>query len=296
MGWREPKTWTWRQTAPLSVLVVALIAGVLAAALQLVIEPPEIEPESHRLTETENTEVFGVGKELGVTRETPSGLRFVFDYRATDEETIHYVRFEPRGIATKEQLKLSLNGFKFAYLSRRSDDSKLQRLRLPKQHLKAGATNELVFERAGELGAPETWAIAKARLVVRRSERALGIYEAQRSYDRFVALTEQSEPDAEHLVEARQHLETAILILMSVDPKPDLYDLASATLKDLAERFDRQCQLSLEASRQAAAQREFAKASMALEQGLKYFPEEDSAHPCRQKLLDELAKLPKPSP
>ncbi len=243
------------------------------------------------LSDRESREVFGYGDALGVTVQAKDELHFVFDF-AESIPVAYFVRFEARGIDRREQVEITLNGAHVGYVEPGEGDyAKSQRFKLPKEHLRRGETNELVFDHADNPPGDKPWAVSKVRLLVRRPAMCPGdacVREAKKACE---LVNEHLAAGEGGHFRAWAELHRCLLLLESVEPKPELYSLANATLRDLDRSLDARCRKTLAAGKRWEGLREPRKALREYENGLAWFPESDDAHPCRGKLQDRIADL-----
>lgn len=257
---------------------------------------PILMDESHtqfKISESKSKEVYGYGDDFGVTKQTKDELHFVFEY-AESIPVVYYVIFEPQGVDRKEQVDISLNGVHVAYVAASMGDyTKIQRYKLPKKLLRKGDVNEIVFDHADNPPNSVPWAIGKAKLNIRPLPQCSGdecVREAKKAYDLSLEFLEKKDIAAENRFRAWTALHQSLLFLENIENnKPDLYTLASGTLRELDKDLTGICNKILMTAKRAEELKDPKKALWEYKNGLAWFPESDDEHPCRGKLKDKIA-------
>ena len=73
-----------------------------------------------------------------------------------------------------------------------------------------------------------------------------------------------------------------------VEPKPDLYALATQTLRDVEKDLDNMCSRIMLTAMRDEELRDRKAALNTYKGGLMYFPAADDEHPCRAKLQEKI--------
>jgi hypothetical protein len=232
---------------PLSARFLVVVAA-LAASIGLLVDgrwlPASVRQGSSRaypISEVVSKDVFGYGDGLGVTVSAASEARFRFKYEASNP-VAYYVWFEPVLVQRADEVELALNGVRIGHVNPSKDDRRprSQQVKLPREHLKPGVENELVFRRTA--GAPPLgrWAVARPRLVIRPLPACAKdecLTEAKKLFD-LAEQTLTQQPSLTSRAKASQQLQMALLYLEVLDPKPALYGLVQAKLKETDREYD----------------------------------------------------------
>ena len=289
---------------PVRIGIIALGALIAVGALGFLVYRiirPDVQvaiaqDRSHDLfaiSEKNSKDVFGFGDDFGITQQTKDELHFKFDY-AESIPVVYYLRFEPQGVDRKEQVDISLNGVHIAYVAPSLGDyTKLQRFKLPKKYLKPGIENEITFDHADNPPNSVPWAIGKVKLIIRplpRCEADECVREAKKQYDLSTEFLEKKGIAAENLFRAWTALHQCLLFLENIENnKPDLYTLATSTLRDTDKELQAKCNQILMTAKRAEELKDPKQALWEYKNGLAWFPESDDEHPCRGKLKDKIA-------
>lgn len=243
------------------------------------------------LGEQPSKDVYGVGDGLGVTVQTRDEVHFELEY-AESIPVVYYVKFEAHGIERDDEVEISLNGVHVGYVTHGIGDyTKAQRVKLPKRHLKAGGLNEVVFDNAYNPPQSAPWAISKVRLVVKVIPQCAPdecLVEAKKLYDLADTRLAQKDIAAANRYDAWSALHRGLLFLEAVEPKPDLYNLAQAALRDVDRDLENLCNKIMLSAKRAEELHDAKRALEEYRNGLTWFPKADDEHPCRGRLQEKI--------
>ncbi len=245
-------------------------------------------------------EVYGYGETLGVTMLTRDALHLDFEYSETIP-MVYYLSFEALGVERSDELEISVNGQHLANANPGLGDySKAQRVRMPKRYLRAGITNEVTFENTINLAAnrnhstapPETWAVSKIQLIMKPvpgcATAGECLREAKSIYDLADQRLSMKDVGASNRYEAWQLLQKAVLFLETVEPKPEIYNLANQAIRDVERELDSLCAKTMLAGKSAEERNDRGRALQEYKNGLLWYP--GSEHPCRGKLVEKIER------
>lgn len=245
-------------------------------------------------------EVYGWGEALGVTTPTRDALHLDFEYSETIP-MVYYLSFEALGIERSDEVEISVNGQHLANINPGLGDySRAQRLRLPKRYLRAGITNEIDFENTANLAAaqkqstapPETWAVSRIQLIMKPvpgcASSAECLREAKAIYDLADQRLSMKDVAAGNRYEAWQLLQKSVLFMETVEPKPEIYNLANQAIRDVERELDSLCSKTMLAGRRSEELNDGLRALVEYRNGLLWYP--GSEHPCRGKLVENIER------
>jgi hypothetical protein len=235
------------------------------------------------LTGAELVAVYGVGDGLGVTVAAGNEqVRFHFDSPDAGVPSWYVLEFAAHGPKYADDVELLLNGSHVSNVALAEiGQAGRHRIGLPREQVRPGA-NELIVR--GEKGSQ--WAVSKVRLNVKHPEGYWIPREPQRLYETALKLWDRRELAPENRFRAWTNLHRALLFLESVDPKPHL-DVALAMLHDLDRELDEICSKALEAGKRFEDHHDPARALMAYQDGLAFFPADEDEHSCRARLMEK---------
>lgn len=247
------------------------------------------------LTDSQVKKTFGYGSDLGVTTQTRYELHFDFEVSETIP-AIYYLYFDSAGIESSEEVNISLNSVPIGYVNGGLGDySKTQKIRLPKKHLNPGSINDILFDhmKNTRTSGEETWAISSVRLQqiplpgcdARSGECER---EAHKNYEIAEKLWGNRQMASENSYNALKNLNTAMLFLEAVDPKPEFTRSVQQMIRDVEKHLDGICSKTLLQIKRDEEMRNYQKVVAELKNGLLWYPGPD--HHCRSKLENKLAE------
>lgn len=284
----------------LTLIAVAVKAVIPKGSVPTFVGTTDHSSDHFPLGDQPTREVFGFGDTLGVTTLTRDALHLDFEYSETIP-MVYYLSFEALGIERSDELEISVNGQHLANANPGLGDySKAQRIRLPKRYLRAGITNEIAFEntvntaatRQHSTASPETWAVSKILLIMKPVPGCASSGECMREAKGIYDLADQrlsmKDVAASNRYEAWQLLQKAVLFLETVEPKPEIYNLANQAIRDVERELDNLCAKTMLAGRRYEEHNDRARALQEYKNGLLWYP--GSEHPCRGKLVEKIER------
>lgn len=284
--------------AVLGLLVICAIGVMIVNQVGKTEEVAIAEDFSEKafsLSDSQAKKVFGYGDEFGVTTPTRYELKFNFEVSETIP-AIYYLYFESKGIETADEVTITLNSVPLGNVSAGLGDySKTQKMRLPKKHLVPGNINEVMFDHMGNTrtAGQETWAIAGVNLQmvplpgcdVRSGECER---EAHKHYEIAEKMWSGKDMAAENSYNALKNLNTSLLFLEAVDPKPDFARAVQQMIREVERHLDSICSKTLLQVKRNEEMRNYQRVVDELKSGLMWYPGSD--HHCRAKLEEMLSE------
>lgn len=239
--------------------------------------------------------VFGYGSNLGVTTQTRYELHFDFEVSETIP-AIYYLYFESKGVESADEVNISLNSVPLGNVNAGLGDySKTQKIRLPKKHLTPGNINEIMFDHTTNTrtSGEENWAISSVRLQMvplpgcdpRNGECER---EAHKYYEMAEKMWGAKQMAAENSYNALKNLNTSLLFLEAVDPKPEFTRSVQQMIRDVERYLDEICSKTMLQIKRDEEMRNYQRVVEELKNGLLWYPGPD--HHCRAKLEEMLAE------
>ncbi|MFN7131826.1 MAG: FHA domain-containing protein [Myxococcales bacterium] len=276
------------------VLALGLLGAVVMAAMkggeQVDFGPRgDQSAQMFKLDENKNENVYGYGEHLGVNVQTMNETQFEFEFSDSFPVVI-YLRFQSTGIERKDEVDITLNTVHIGTVNQSlGDEQREQRIKLPKKYLKPGEKNHIVFDNSLNPPGSEPWAISNVRLIIKPIPVAPPgelLREARSLYDLAEKRLGMKEIAPGNRYDAWAALHKALLHLEGVEPKPDLYDLALQSLRELDRELDTICNKILLTSKRAQELNNMKGAVDELKMGFNWFPKDD--HYCNSKIQEKL--------
>lgn len=282
----------------LGVLLLCMLFAVVAKQFGQSEELAIIEDLSQThfsLADSLSKKVFGYGDNLGVNTQTRYELHFDFEVSETIP-AIYYLYFESKGVESADEVNISLNSVPLGNVNAGLGDySKTQKIRLPKKHLNPGSINEIIFDHtlntrtAGE----DTWAISSVRLQMVPlpgcdSRTGECEREAHKYYEMAEKMWVAKQMAAENSYNALKNLNTSLLFLEAVEPKPEFTRSVQQMIRDVERYLDEICSKTMLQIKRDEEMRNYQGVVDELKNGLLWYPGAD--HHCRAKLEEKLAE------
>jgi hypothetical protein len=277
-----------------------LVVGFLVKAKLLDDAGGQVEindsSETHfSLTDSQERKVFGYGTDLGVTTQTRYELYFDFEVSETIP-AIYYLYFDSSGIESSQEISISLNSVPIGNVNGGLGDyTKTQKIRLPKKHLIPGQINEILFDHMSNArgSGNEKWAISAVRLQqipLPGCDARSG--ECEREAHQHYAMAEKlwatKQMAAENAYNSLKNLNTSLLFLEAVEPKPEFTRSVQQMIRDVERYLDSICSKTLLQVKRNEELRNYQKVVAELKNGLLWYPGPD--HHCRGRLENQLAE------
>ena len=279
-------------------LLVCLVGMLLVQQLSKSEEVAIVEDMSQThfsLADSLSKKVFGYGSHLGVTTQTRYELHFDFEVSETIP-AIYYLYFESKGVESVDEVNISLNSVPLGNVNAGLGDySKTQKIRLPKKHLIPGNINEIMFDHTmnTRTSGEDTWAISSVRLQMvplpgcdpknGECER-----EALKYYEMAEKMWIAKQMAAENSYNALKNLNTSLLFLEAVEPKPEFTRSVQQMIREVERYLDEICSKTMLQIKRDEEMRNYQKVVNELKNGLLWYPGAD--HHCRSKLEEMLAE------
>ena len=260
-----------------------------------VVADEDMSQRRFSLVDSQVKKVFGYGRDLGVNVSTRYELHFEFEVSET-VPAIYYLFFDSKGVESADEVNISLNSVPLGNVNAGLGDyTKTQKLRLPKKHLTPGHTNEIMFDHTVNTrsSGQETWAISSVRLQMiplpgcdaRNGECER---EAHQHYEVAEKMWVARQMAAENSYNALKNLNTSLLFLEAVDPKPEFTRSVQQMIREVEKHLDDVCSKTMLQIKRDEEMRNYQKVVNELKNGLLWYPGPD--HPCRSKLEEKLAE------
>lgn len=276
--------------------VVALLIGIALwpNSGPIILGPGDESTVVRSLAESQGDAVFGFGEDLEVTVVTRYELHFEFEHSGSIPVVYNLV-FQSKGIERADEVDITLNAVPIGKVAPAMGEySKEQSIRLPKKHLRAGTTNEIVFDNTfnSKTAGNETWAISSVELKMvplpgcnpeGECER-----EARKLYEMAEKMWQAKQVSARNAYDAWDNLTRAALFLEVLEVKPDLSNLVQQTSREIERYLEGICSKTLLESKRAEELGNYEKALKALKDGLLWFPGND--HRCKGQLEEKIAE------
>ncbi|GEM_PF-2451941 len=300
MAERSAKT---RNTIYASIIVIVVI--VLCGAVYFVmnqqgggggpVASADLSQKHFSLSDSLGEKVFGYGPDLGVNTQTRYELHFDFEVSETIE-AIYYLTFDSQGVESSDEISISLNSVPIGNVSGGLGDYvKTQKLKLPKKHMLKGNVNEILFDQLKNTRSTgeKTWAISSVKLQmvplpkcdVRNGECTR---EAHQHFEVAEKLWNTRQLAATNAYNALSNLNTSMLFLEAIEPKPDFTRSVQQMTRDVEKYLDQVCSKTMLQVKRNEEMQNYQAVVNELKNGLLWYPGPD--HSCYGRLKDKLSE------
>ena len=300
MAERSAKTRSAIYAAIVVFIVVVLCGGVYFIMNQQqhgggTVAEAEMSQKHFSLSDSLGKKVFGYGADLGVNTQTRYELHFDFEVSETID-AIYYLIFDSQGVESSEEVSISLNSVPIGNVAGGLGDYvKTQKLKLPKKHLSKGNINEILFDHLKNTrsSGEKTWAVSSVRLQmvplpkcdVRSGECTR---EAHQHFEIAEKLWNTRQLAAANAYKALSNLNTSILFLEAIEPKPDFTRSVQQMTRDVEKYLDQVCSKTMLQVKRNEEMQNYQAAVNELKNGLLWYPGPD--HACYGRLKDKLSE------
>lgn len=254
-----------------------LVAGLVSGLYYLVlVEPsgPDLPPEPSVLSRDAISESFGLGDGVSYVR---SDMK-VFDFEfASPTQALVILTYQAKDIAQGE-VAISANGQEIGSVPPdvMGSDDRVVELVIRPDVLKKGEKNQVIFDNVRNPPGKDDWRVWNLRVeAVPLPEVSTEqmVREAKTSFDRAVLSMERKDIGAANRYEAwREYRNSWLYLEGHPEPKPELYELARAKVREAQQELDRTCAKLMLEVETYYNQRNYAGARATLEHVNEYFP------------------------